>query len=1177
MNVQRNPAEAVRTARGRSSTAGRPGSLPGAASGAARAEPKRRTPSVLLLLPAAALAVCAGCRLLDGTAHPGQTSSPSATSRSTPTQAARDDTRRPRRGDWVDRLLEEYLSQDRWQVDERWSVLAELDAAASTRPASRPGRPSGLDVAVRHRLRWRFGQQGSPLPAPPNLHADRRSDTSRPPALTTSRPARTAHWSAWTSTRQPRRSAHSAPPTRRVTAALHTPVPAPSRTVRAQSPSSGSRGRPNPSAGGPDAAERGPSARRSTDAGSPPLVLLRRTADGRWENAQLANERPSSGHGAEAGESTSVADRAAGSRRTRSSRRAEAGGSVGSPASDSAANRSVSENGQGSPAGDLPSQTETADGSPWDGFWPLSPLQWLARKAASSASEKTLPERLARLAGRDDLVGVNAAVLWARESPLVATAVAGKLERVVAGEGGAWSESLRAAAAEAWCCVLAASVRDSSAADHSTPTADDLVAFERALAPAGRLLLRTDLPDPVRAELFRGCARWVAPDRIPRLANALAVGADGERAPLTVRRAALEACVLFAGYRALRVTRSADERPSGGSVATSEAVGAPTSDGGPSRAGSNRLRPPASTVFDDADYPPSVWNARSDPDPQVRVLFGWWLATARPPDACRLLERQLHDTEPRVREAAFESLGRLRTAAALEVLRQQARRSEPRARQLAVRGLAAWGPSELQRLADDPAYAVRQEVARRLAEFPSARAAVLLQQLVGDRSPQVQQAAVDAVGSWPDELAVAVLLQGLLDGSLTVRQRCRERLSERLGTWVELAVEAPRAQRAEAVRRLCRQFGLSASLVESLQKELAEAASDGEVRAERRAEIEQWLETLVSHPWTSEAAQQAWQRLQHVGANELWVVEEFALEHAEAGSSNVLYDKVLPRLSRTWDVLKRLESEDVNQRRRAAQELAVLGEQVSLSPAATRRLHDLLAREQDELVWRLAMQAVLPDDTEQAAQIALLAVNHTWPDIRRLGCRYVQRHPHPQYALWLLPLLSDTNRRVQLEAVRALGRCRNPVALDGLPASRSDAAGGRAVRGLRDLLTSPDRSLRMAVAVSMAELGDEQGAEELIRLSYDKDPNVRIEVIRAMAQTGRTRFVEHLVRLAWTERHAIVKREILAALEQLVPPENRPPSLAQARTDQQRVEAWVEWWQERPAGAPASTAQRSDQ
>jgi HEAT repeat protein len=217
--------------------------------------------------------------------------------------------------------------------------------------------------------------------------------------------------------------------------------------------------------------------------------------------------------------------------------------------------------------------------------------------------------------------------------------------------------------------------------------------------------------------------------------------------------------------------------------------------------------------------------------------------------------------------------------------------------------------------------------------------------------------------------------------------------------------------------------------------------------------------------------------------------------------------------------------------------------------------------EQDNLVWRLAMLGVYRDGSEEAARLALLAVNHHWPDVRILGCEYVGRHEVPEQALWLIPLFYDANKAVQLAAVTAAGKCHNPIVLDGLPASANQAG----MRGLRPLLIESQGQIQSAVVASMARLGDADAMQELIRLALDANSTSRLEVVQTMGETGQTRFVEPLIRLAWTEQNHHVRLAALASLQRLVRTAEQPARLARAKSASEAVEIWTGWWEDRQA------------
>ena len=140
--------------------------------------------------------------------------------------------------------------------------------------------------------------------------------------------------------------------------------------------------------------------------------------------------------------------------------------------------------------------------------------------------------------------------------------------------------------------------------------------------------------------------------------------------------------------------------------------------------------------------------------------------------------------------------------------------------------------------------------------------------------------------------------------------------------------------------------------------------------------------------------------------------------------------------------------------------------------------------------------------------------------------------------------------------MEAAGLCHNR----GIIANIKTNTQNEPLRGLRASLVDSDQRIRFAAAVSLSRLGDDEGIQELIRLSYDKENGrARGEVVRQMGQTGRSRFVPQLIRLAWTESNDLVKREILRSLDELVPPQKRPKGLLEAKDFDAKIDKWVDW------------------
>lgn len=718
------------------------------------------------------------------------------------------------------------------------------------------------------------------------------------------------------------------------------------------------------------------------------------------------------------------------------------------------------------------------------------------------------------LSGRSGRVGANAAILLAQSDPVTAAPLAGRLAGLVTGDApeptassdfaslltrvglisaeaaknDRPSDMTRAAAAEAWCRLLAAGEG----------------CAEGRLAVPGRAWQRTDLPDLVRGELLRGLARHLPPERIVGYGDLFVGGPSA--VPVELRRAAIDGCVLFAA-------------------------------GHPDRA------------FMPGDWPGTVENAGFDIDPPVRRGYGRWAALARRPEAVTILNAQLQDTDPETSAAAVESLGLLRTDAARAALEVVAAKPSETLRAAAAGSLAAWGAAALRPLMSDESPHVRRAAVAALGRCPSPDAAVLLDSVIADGDLDVQRCAVAATADWPDELALPVLSASLQNSALRTRREALDELRRRTGFADPFPVAGEPAEREAAVREVAAKYGWPLDgltrfrLVESDSLKERSAPSNSLWR--------------LADPAVTAADQEAvFARLREAGPAAVPPIESFCLDHPGPVAERLLAE-LLPSLSLAHAAAVELASDDVVIRRHGAGRLAEFGRTATLSPLVLRRVHERLAREQDGLVWRQVMTAVAEDATPEAEQVALLALNNAWPDVRRLGCEYVSRHARSNHATWVLPLLSDENDSVRLAAINALGRC-------------GASAGPESAAGLRAAAAGSDRAVRFAALAALARLGDESGSAGLLRWAEYEPPPDRIRAIEALAATGRRRFEPDLARLAWTERDALVRRELLAALEILVPPGQRPAG-ADAASPEDRVKAWASRWE-----GPGSTMSLPD-
>lgn len=647
---------------------------------------------------------------------------------------------------------------------------------------------------------------------------------------------------------------------------------------------------------------------------------------------------------------------------------------------------------------------------------------------------------------------------------------------------------------------------------------------EAALAPAGRMLQRPDLSDDARGGLWRGVALRISPTQIPGLPEALEVEAGGSGEGL--RQSALEACLIHA-------VRHFGLKP---------------------------------------EWPPQLWLTRFDPDPRVRQIFGRWLAAANQSDAVAILASQRLDTDDAVRETAITSLGLVRTEAARQELHRTARKDNEALRARTMQALATWEFRDLEPYLRDSAPRVRSACVRELHRYPQLPAVTALRDALEDRHPEVQSAALASIGKLPDALATPLLLHSLRASLLTIRREAVPQLRTRLGFEPVFPIDGTQQEREQALAELVQARGLSTEFWTALPG-LSQSSVVPD-RPDSAGEVQSLVDEYLSLAAPEDASPDLVDRLSRCDAASVPVFEQ-ALAGQSGQMAETLVTEILPRIDAAYGALHDLQSADVGTRRAAMRKLQLAGERGSLSETVLVRLKERLLGEQDRYVWQAAVQGILPDSREPAAQIALLALHHAWPDIRQLGVQYISRRPQPTYGLWLLPLLSDPQGEIRLQAVRLAGLCQNPMLLDGLPAAGDTPA----TPGLRSFITTQDAELQEAVLVSLCQLGDDAGCQELVRRCHAPESDRRQAAVQAMVRSGRPQFLDPLIQLAWTESSPPVRREMLAALSALAPPDDRPSAIRPVDSEDPRTEstmaeeqlrAWAEWREQRRGGAKTS-------
>ena len=762
---------------------------------------------------------------------------------------------------------------------------------------------------------------------------------------------------------------------------------------------------------------------------------------------------------------------------------------------------------------------------------PAVPTPWMADETPSTSLLLTPPEirnrqplpldTLQKLAQRDDLSGLNAVILLVQLQPESASAYAPRLERCVRKPASVdfgkpapltYSSRLRCAAAEAWCLALA----------HGEATSGSA-----AFKPVLELVVDPQLPDEVRAELFLGAARRYPPREIPWLANATQARSDADLpAPLVLRRAALQAVIVYAVQHPAAVTAAA---------------------GG---------------LEESPLWPGPCHHLAQVPESSLRAGYGEMLAQLQHPQALDVLRQQTLDNDPHVQQRALRSIGLIQQDAARDFLRGQRDVGEDLRRIAVLEGLAAWGPPEMEPFARTSSVAVRIALVQAVRPHHSLLSQKLVREaLATGNELRLEQAAWQTIQDWPRELATPVALALLQNATETTRVQVLDDLQKQRGESIEFPVRGTPVEREVAAQKLAERW--LAQRPET-PPAIATTAAASPVEKPSAPEWTRWLDPAQQPQSAGESVSRE-TVLANLSEKDLPEIEA-VLAKATPEQADWLYREILPRTHPAYVALADLAQPNVQRRRDAAQNLLQHARLQPLPVAVWQRLAALMQREQDQQVWRQIMQLALLSPQPAAAELAHLAINHPWPDVRRLGCEYFTTHGRPEHAPWLLPLLNDSNSDIQRLALSAAAACGHPVVLDGFPDQPQPG-------GLRPWLQAENSQLRGIAATGMSRFGDFEGMQVLAELAGHSDWTVRRDAVRGMGDTGQSRFVEKLIGVIWTESNYTVKLTALDSLRRLVAPADWPAGLSTTTDYQQQITLWASWWSTRSQRAAAGTGQ----
>lgn len=474
------------------------------------------------------------------------------------------------------------------------------------------------------------------------------------------------------------------------------------------------------------------------------------------------------------------------------------------------------------------------------------------------------------------------------------------------------------------------------------------------------------------------------------------------------------------------------------------------------------------------------------------------------------------DSDPRVRSSAIPLLARFSDGATSQRLEELSVSDHPIDRQAVARvaGQRAMD-AMVHRLASDPSWTVRRSVAEALGTTKLASAQRLLERMLDDRSPEVQEAAVRAFALRPEEEAVDGLLIALGSTTLSTRRAAAERIVPLWPLADSFPVMENPVIREKEHKRLVELWDKERTMRPPTSAALPSKSNSGGVDAAR---IEDRLHRWYQPEGYKDRAGMA-RELVDIGPDLLPVLEDFHLRRQSFPSQDLLRHVCAP-LDPAYALLADLYDAPRGSRSVAASRVRLAFKDRKMTETQAILVSEFIAITGDRTSWLELVPLLERDCAEESARLDGEGTRHSDPLIRQATCERIATRASAEHLVLLRPLFRDLHVSVRVAALEAASKIH-------------DAS---VTADLQEAIVTREPEVRLAAAAGLHRHGVSAGTEELIRLARDPNPAIRRAVIAKVSEQASVdpQSAIRLFTQALEDDKLSVKQQAIAGLQSLL-------------------------------------------